>query len=109
MSTLWLNRSPGQVIADNSEQVRRDPMEDAMMVVGVDHPDWVAVPDETPHGDAGRRLRVAQQVDSPCPTCGGPAVHFVLRDSELRVAECAACQVFTWYSVATEKSKNQGG
>lgn len=52
-------------------------------------PDWVQVPDETPHTDAGRRFRVEFVRRVTCPACRDHEVPLlVLAGSDLVVGMC---------------------
>lgn len=101
--TMWFNRSAGQFVVSTSdaEQPEEDPrLQQHAMLVGADCPDWIRVPAEAPHPDAGRALRVANIINAPCPQCEDtmPARTYTFSDSELIVTECTNGHGFLWYT-----------
>jgi hypothetical protein len=104
--TYWFSRAPGQTIATNVDNEDHDErLDDHVIVVGADHFDWVRVPAETPHPDAGRQLRVERRRVAPCPRCSQegderPACwHYEFEGSSLIVAECLKGHDFLWYQL----------
>ena len=81
-----------------------------MLLIGAENPDWVRVPDETPHPDASKTLRVKSRFGAPCPKCYADDVErpgcwtYDFEGSELLVAECLRGHGFIWYRMQPEES-----
>lgn len=99
--TEWFNRAPGQNVVSSSDQEQRydDQLDDHMLIIGANSFDWARVPPETPHPDAGRRLRVKDRHAAPCPKCEVVCTHHTFEGSRLQVAECTNGCNFLWYQL----------
>ena len=106
--TLWFNTRPGQLVvstADQDQPAHDERVDEHVMLIGADRPDWAAVPRETPHPDAGKRFRIREFVAAPCPKCDVACDHWLLEGSELRVAACTNGCTFIVYTLPGEKSR----
>lgn len=100
--TAWFNRRPGQSICVEPEG--EDPSQPVMMVIGAESPDWIRVPLDTPHADAGKELEVGDIGDAPCPLCLNQDKRrievrtYAFTHSELLVSECGK-HGFVWFEL----------
>jgi hypothetical protein len=98
--THWFSRKPGQNVVSSSDQEQHDEaLDEHMLFVGADAFDWARVPPETPHADAGRRLRVRERFAAPCPKCEVVCGHHAFEGSTLQVSECTNGCNFIWYQL----------
>ena len=96
----WFNRAPGQDVVSTADQEQHgEVLDDHMILVGATHFDWARVPPETPHPDAGKRLRASKHFVEPCPKCQHRCLHHTFQGSPLRVAECTNGCTFLWYTL----------
>lgn len=98
--THWFNRAPGQFVLSSADQEHHDDqLDEHMLIIGADVADWARVPVETPHPDAGKKLRVKSAFAAPCPKCDRPCRHYDFDASPLQVAECLNGCTFIWYTL----------
>lgn len=100
--TYWFSRLPGQMAASCVSE-RPD---EHLVFVGV-RPDWVEVPNETPHPDAGKKLRTGDTFRGPCPSCQRTCLHYAFEASKLHVAECTHGCAFVWYQLREPEKETQ--
>lgn len=96
----WFTRRPGQSVGVEQESEVPGPV---TMVVGLESPDLIRVPEHTPHADAGRELRVGAIGTAPCPMCFNAGERNEVRtyafiDSDLLVSECGTHK-FVWFEL----------
>lgn len=102
--TYWFNRRPGQFVVSSAdeEQPYEDPrLEEHMLLVGADAPDWIRTPREL----GGQQLRVKSIFGAPCPMCYAAnedetAVRtYSFEGSDYFCAECLQGHGFVWYKL----------
>jgi hypothetical protein len=111
--TYWFNRRPGQIAVSSAdeEQPYEDPrLEEHMLLVGADCPDWIRAPVEL----GGEQLRVAEIYGAPCPMCyrdtesEAPVRTYSFKRSDFLCAECLQGHGFVWYKLRSRDENDEG-
>jgi hypothetical protein len=88
--TVWGNQRVGEraIVVQDEPGAHGGAM---VLLLDTDIPDRVRIPEQVPHPDAGRELRVETVVRGPCPACREEPHEIrilVLAGSELLVGMC---------------------
>ena len=98
MSVIWGERAPGSgtMVADGLR-------DEGLLVIDNGEFDWVKVPEEADHEDAGKRLRVAKFKPIRC-VCGTKHISriTILEKSTFAIIECVITSKF--YGVSRDKN-----
>tara|TARA_Y100000593_G_scaffold87848_1_gene169014 strand:+ start:1446 stop:1772 length:327 start_codon:yes stop_codon:yes gene_type:complete len=99
MATFWGHRKPGEKF-----QRMENEWTDEVALVFAEVPDWVKIPEHTPHSDAGKAFRVK---DSFVRSCLCEVKHdsrfLTLRGSSIVIVECR----YTGWMVCTSMPKEK--
>ena len=108
--TYWFDRAPGQIVVSSADasQPEEDPrLEEHLLLIGADAPDWIRAPAEL----GGQQLRVKTIFGAPCPMCyretedESPVRTYDFERSDFICAECLEGHGFVWYKLR-EPSRN---
>ena len=112
--TYWFDRYPGQTVVSSADasQPEEDPrLQEHMLLIGADAPDWIRAPAEL----GGAQLRVKTIFGAPCPMCyrdtedESPVRTYDFEGSDFFCAECLQGHGFVWYKLREPRNGDATG